>query len=328
MAKVKAEENKKEGLDLFLAEMNKTYGKEIFVKDLKNITVTKIKTGSLALDIALDGGIPKGKMAEIFGINQSGKSSLCYETAANFQKQFPGEEILMIDLEDTFTDEYVKSLGIDTTKNFRVMKPKTGEHTYEILISFAKNIKGGLIILDSFALLLPTKEDEGDVGAAQMGSAARLNSQGLRKLFPHSAENGTTILFINQVRSTFDMYAPVATSGGKSLPFYARTRLHLSKVKGEEGVSNGCNIKLEKATYGKEGTKVNTFRLKKGKFDIIAEVMTLAEEVGIVERSGSYYSYEGTALGQGKGQLKQLLEDNPELLLDIENRIRKHYGII
>jgi len=327
MAKSKVDEVKKQGLDSFMDEMNKTFGKEIFVKDLKNVTVTKIGTGSLALDIALDGGFPKGKMAEVFGINQSGKSSCCFETAANFQRDYPDEPIILIDLEDTFTDGYVKSLGLNTDKNFRVMKPKTGEQTYEILISFAKNIVGGLIILDSFALLLPSKEDEGDMGAAQMGSSARLNSQGLRKLFPHSSQNGTTILFINQIRTTFDIYSPIATSGGKSLPFYSRTRLNLSKVKGEDGVSNGCNIKLEKATYGKEGTKVNTFRLLKGKFDKLREIVECGETAGIIKRSGAYFSYKDTTLGQGMTKAKQTLEDNPELTEELEKSIRQHYGI-
>lgn len=326
--------DKVEGIELsasdnFLANISKFFGKDsgIVVDDFENIKVDKFSTGSLALDIRLDGGIPRGKMAEIFGINQSGKSSLCFEAASNFQKKYKGEPVMLIDLEDTFEPNYIKSLGVDISSNFFLMKPKTGEDAYELMINFAKNFKGGLIILDSVSLLLPAKEEEGDMGAYQMGSAARLNSQGLRKLFPHTSKNNTTVLFINQIRDSFDMYKPVATSGGKSLPFYTRTRLQMSKVKGEEEVSNGCNIKLEKATYGQEGVKLSTFRLLKGKFDVLREIIEIGSEIGLIQKSGSWFSYGESKIGQGFTSVKLLLEDNPELAEELEMKIRNHFNI-
>jgi len=319
----------KSGADLFLADMNKLFSKDsgVMVPDIDSIKVVKFQTGSLALDIYLDGGIPKGKMFEAFGKNQSGKSSLCLEAAGKFQETYPEEHILFLDLEDTFTPEYALNLGLNPHKNFILMKPKTGEDSFETLIKFAKNLKGGLIILDSVSLLLPEKEDEGEMGAHQMGSQAKLMSQGLRKLFPHAAKNGTTVMFINQIRDTFDTYKPVATSGGNALAFYTRTRLNLSKVKSENPLTTGNNIKLEKSTYGKEGTTVNTARLIKGRFDVMSEIIQISCEIGLMERAGSYYKYDGTTIGQGMAAVRELLADNPELMKELEMKIRKHFGI-
>jgi recombination protein RecA len=326
---VKKEVVEKSGADKFLAEMGAYFGKgsDVLVEDLSAIKVERIPTGSLALDIYLDGGYPKGKMLEAFGMNQSGKSSLCIEMGGKFQELYPDEHVLFVDLEDTFTPEYTSSLGINVNKNFHLMKPKTGEDSFEVLISFAKNLKGGLIILDSVSLLLPIAEDEGDMGKAVMGSQARLMSQGLRKLFPHTSKNGTTVLFINQVRDTFDMYKPVATSGGKAIGFYTRTRLHLSKVKGVDGVSVGCNIKLEKATYGKEGKTVKTARLIKGRFDRLTEIIQIGSEAGVIVRSGAYYKYQDATIGQGIENAKATLEENPDMAEQIEREIREYFNI-
>ena len=327
--KDKIEDVKVSPTDKFLADIGAMFGKNsgIVVNDFENIKVDKFSTGSLSLDIQLEGGFPRGKMAEIFGINQSGKSSLCFESTSQFQKKYKGEPVMLIDLGDTFEPSYVKSLGVDISNNFFLMKPKTGEDAYELMINFAKNFQGGLIILDSVSLLLPAKEEEGDMGAFQMGSAGRLNSQGLRKLFPHTSKNNTTVLFINQIRDTFDQYKPVATSGGKSIPFYARTRLNMSKVKGEDEVSNGCNIKLEKATYGQEGVRVNTFRLLKGRFDVLREIIDIGSEIGLIQKSGSWFSYGDTKIGQGFSSVRVMLEDNPELAKELEDKIRNHFGI-
>lgn len=326
---VKKEAAVKSGADAFLSEMGKFFGKDsgVIVSDVDNIKVEKFSSGSLALDISLDGGVPKGKMLEAFGANTSGKSSLCLEAAGKFQEKYPNEHLLFVDLEDTFTPQYARAMGVNVDKGFTLMKPKTGEDSFETLISFAKNLKGGLIILDSISLLLPAAEDEKEMGAATMGSQAKLMSQGLRKLFPHAAKNGTTVLFINQTRGTFDQYKPVATSGGNSMGFYARTRLQLSKVKGEKGITTGCNIKLIKATYGHEDTTVSTARLVRGRFDILTEVITIATEAGIIERSGAYYKYNGSTLGQGILKVKETLEDNPELAEELEGKVRAHFSI-
>lgn len=322
-------ESKKSEKEIFLEQLKKQFGKDsgLVVTNIDDITIEKFKTGSLALDIYLEGGFPKGKMVEGFGINQGGKTSLFLEAAGKFQEKYPEEHVMIVDLEDTFTPEYASELGLNPFHNFILTKPKTGEDAFEVLINFAKTFKGGLIILDSVSLLLPVKEEDNEMGSAQMGSQARLMSQGLRKLFPHASKNGTTILFVNQIRTTFDMYAPVATSGGKSLPFYARTRLHLSKVKGEEGLSNGCNIKLEKATYGREGNTVRTTRLIKGKFDVLTEIIQIGSECGLIERNGAFYKYDGSVIGQGQLNARKTLEDNPELADELETKIRKHYGI-
>lgn len=257
-------------------------------------------------------------------------TTACIEGAAQFQKAYPNSQILWIDLEDTFDAYYCRKIGLDTKKNFQVFRPHTGEQAYELMKMFAQNEKNGLLILDSVALLLPEAEDEGDMGKAVMGSQARLNSQGMRKLFPHSRVSSTTMFFINQTRDKLGVMFgnPTTTPGGNAIKFYARTRLEFSKAQGEKDadgnfISNKTSIKTEKANFGYPRQKVDIY-IKFGEgFDREKEVIDVATELGIIEKSGSWYSYNGSKLGQGSDAVKALLTDNIELMEEIESKIKE-----
>ena len=328
-------ENKTEDLtpkELFLNNFLSKVGKGTnIVKDVDDLEIVKFSTGSLKLDVELKGGYPKGTFIESAGFQGAGKTTSCIEAAVQFQKAFPDELILWVDIEKVFDKVYFQRLGLDTNpERFILLRTRTGEEAFEAMIEFGKSVKGGFIVLDSVTLLLPEKEDESDMGQAQMGSQARLMSQGLRKLFPHSSKNETTVFFINQLREKLGvMYGKnTTTTGGKSLGFYTRTRLEMSRVKGEyEETSFGCNILLEKATFGNEKQKVNTHLLLDGGFDKIADIMDLGVESGVLTKAGAWFVYGETKIGQGKEQTRALLEDNLELSNEIEIKIRQFYGV-
>lgn len=318
--------------DLFLQNITGFLGKDsgaIIAAD--KVVIEKFSSGSLALDIELKGGHVKGTMIEPFGFNQSGKTTSCAESAREFQKAYPNEMVLLVDLEKAFDPSRYKALGVDISpERFILVRPGVGEDAFETMIQFCKTFKGGMIILDSVSLLLPGKEDEGSVGDAVMASQARLMSQGLRKLFPHSSKSNTTVFFINQLRMKIGMVFgnPETTSGGNSLAYYTRTRLNFSKVKGDNPEeANGCNIKLSKASFGNEGVTVKTHLRHGSGFDKLMEILDLSEVLGLIKKSGSWFSYQGTNIGQGKPATRQMLADNPELAEELELKIRNHFNI-
>lgn len=320
--------NNLEALKNFKSNILKNFGKENnIIKNVDDIVIERFSTGNTKLDIELKGGYPKGTYIELYGVNQSGKTTAAIEAAIQFQKKYPDEPILWIDLEKVFEKAFFEHLGLDLNPDkFILVRPSTGEKTYEIMIDFSKSIKGGLVILDSVALLLPEKEDEQDMGAAQMASQARLMSQGLRKLFPHTSKNETTLIFINQVATNIGvMYGDAdVTSGGRRLGYYTRTRLKLSKVKGKyPEICNGCNISLVKATFGNEGVKVESHISKNGGFDKMVDLVDAAIDLDVINKSGSWYSYNETKIGQGLQGVIDLLNDNPELLEEIESKIKE-----
>lgn len=332
MTKKKEEEVKTTDTDLFLASIGKMFNKKSgVIQDPDNIPMIRFPSGSLALDIKLKGGYVKGTFIELMGFEASGKTTSCIQAAAEFQKEYPEEHILWLDIEKVFDKEYFNMLGVDTDpKRFTLLRTRTGESSYEAMIEFAKIFKGGAIFVDSVSLLLPEKEDESDMGQAQMGSQARLMSQGLRKLFPHASKNETTVFFINQLRQQIGvMYGDTSiSSGGKSLGYYTRTRLKLSKVKGQNtDEANGCNIALTKATFGDEGSKVETHLHQSGGFDKAWEIMEIGEITGVLGKSGHRFVYGETVIGNGKLDTRNTLADNPELMLELETKIRQHYGI-
>lgn len=330
--KIKEDLENKSGKELFLTNFLNKVGKNTeIVKNVNDLKIEKFSTGCLKLDVELKGGYPKGTYIESSGFQGAGKTTSCIEAAVQFQKAFPDEIILWIDIEKVFDKVYFEKLGLDVnSEKFILLRTRTGEEAFEALIEFCKSVKGGFAVIDSVALLLPEKEDEADMGQAQMGAQARLMSQGLRKTFPHSSKNETTIFFINQLKEKLGvLYGKnTVTSGGKSLGYYTRTRTELSRVKGEyEETSFGCNILLEKATFGNEKAKVNTHLLYEGGFDKIADIMDLGIESGVLTKSGSWFVYGDTKLGQGKEQTRTLLEDNIELSNELEIKIRNYYGI-
>ena len=196
------------------------------IKNVNEKDIERFGSGSYLLDRELGGGHVKGKIIELYGDNQSGKTTQCIHIVSEFQKKYPDEPVIWLDLEDVFDKTYFEALGVNLDEDkFMLLQPETGEDSWQTVISFAKSIKGGLVVIDSVSLLLPEKEDEGLVGDAQMGSAARMNSQALRKLMPHLTKAKTTVVLINQTRSSIGGYGdPNVTTGVNAFKFYARKK--------------------------------------------------------------------------------------------------------
>lgn len=312
------------GLETFRENLVKMFGKnsDIVVENLEDRVIEKFPTGSLKLTKDLKGGYPKGKIVEFSGENQSGKTTACIEGAAEFQKKYPAEPILWVDLEDVYDPEYNSTIGLDVTANFILVKPETGEQAWDIIIDFCRSVTGGLVVLDSVSLLLPESEDEGSVGDANMALAARMNSKGLRKVMPHLSKQKTTFFVINQIRTTIGGYGdPNITTGGKAWAFYARTRIKCAGLKGEPGISSMHRFTLVKANYGiKDSTPHVSIVYGQG-FDQIGEVLDLAVEFDIIQKAGSWFSYGDTKLGQGANTVREILTDNPELYEEIKTKI-------
>lgn len=298
--------------------------------NVEEIRQDRFSTGNLKLDIELKGGYVKGTIIELYGYEKSGKSTSSAEAVREFQKKYPEEMVLWLDLEKAFDPTFFKKIGVDLNEDrFILSRPMSGEAAFDTVKTFCQSFEGGLIVIDSVSLLLPEKEDEQEMGNAQMGSQAKMMSQGLRKTFPHISKSNTTVIFINQLREKIGvMFGDnTTTSGGKSLAFYARTRIKISRVKGEYvDTSFGCNMYLEKATYGNEGVRINTHLRHEGGFDRVSDLMVLAIEAGIIEKSGSWFSYSGTKLCQGIVSLKEILQDNEEMTEDITNKLMENAG--
>jgi recombination protein RecA len=313
----------------FLSVVDKTFGKKDspFITKPREIFIEKFPTGSIRFDELLKGGYPKGTVIELFGENQSGKSSSAMEAARQFQEKYPTEPILWLDLEKVFDPAYFDGIGVNIeTELFMLFdgKKMTGEKAYDLIHTFADKFKGGLIVVDSVPLLLPEKEDESDMGMATMGNAGRLNSQGMRKLLPKMAINNTTVILLNQIRDNIGGYGDTKKStGGNAIPFYARTRIKVAKEKGEDGVSQLCRWTIEKANYGMPKGTVAKTELVFGKgFNPLYDLVDMATEKGIIQKSGSWFKYGETTIGQGAYGVQQVLEDNPELREEIEKLVR------
>ena len=312
-------------------EMTKYFGKAsgVVINKPEDLKIEKFSTGSMLLDAELAGGYPKGKVVELYGDNSTGKTTTAIHAAKEHQAKYPGEPILWIDLEQVFDPAYNESIGLKCTEGdeFILLRPSIGEDVYKAAIDFCKLNRGGLVVIDSVSLILPAKEDEGDVGDAQMASQARLNSQGLRMLFPHASHSGTTVMFLNQVRSKIGGYGDTdVTSGGRAIPFYSRVRLKTNRSKGEEGVSMGISYKIIKGTFGKpgcEGSLIRTSILFGEGLDRISEIIDVALEHGVLLKSGSWFSYEGNQLAQGKHAVRDLLKEDQNLLKEIMDKVEK-----
>ena len=306
--------------------IKKTFGKNsgILIEDAYNIKIEKFPSGSFLLDLDLKGGWAKGTLIEIFGENQSGKTTTVIHAVAEHQKKYPEEPILWVDLEKVYDPYYFKQIGIDISEDkFILLRPSSGEDTWESIISFVKTFDNGVIVLDSVALLLPKKEDEGSVGDAQMALAARMNSQGLRKLFPYMKPGGTTVFAINQTRKNIGGYGdPNVTTGGEAWDFYARTRVKTSVSKGEAGEYSVHKFKQVKSNYGKKDVITET-TISYGKgFDTKKEILLACIANDIIQKNGSWFSYGDTRLGQGLDNVSNLIGDNPELYDELVNKLK------
>lgn len=321
--------DKLKALQLTLDKLEKSYGKGTIMKlgDSAVEPVESISTGSLGLDIALGiGGLPKGRVIEIYGPESSGKTTLAIHAIAECQKQ--GGIAAFIDAEHAFDKFYAKKLGVDI-ENLLISQPDNGEQALEIADNLIRSGAIDIIVIDSVAALVPKSEIEGEMGDSKMGLQARLMSQALRKLTGTIAKTGCCCIFINQLREKIGVMFgnPETTTGGNALKFYASVRLdvrRISQIKDSDEVSgNRVKVKIVKNKVAPP------FRL--AEFDImfgegiskVGEIIDLGVEYEVIKKSGSWFSYGDTKLGQGRDAVKQLILDNPDLMDELETKIRE-----
>jgi recombination protein RecA len=320
---------KLKALEMTLGNIEKQYGKGTIMKlgdnPIENIPF--ISTGSIGLDAALGiGGLPRGRVIEIYGPESSGKTTLALHAIAEAQKK--GGIAAFIDAEHAFDRFYAQKLGIDI-QNLLVSQPDNGEQALEIVDNLIRSGAIDIIVIDSVAALTPKSEIEGEMGDSKMGLQARLMSQALRKLTANISRTGACCIFINQLREKIGVMFgnPETTTGGNALKFYASIRLDIRKInqikEGEESTGNRVKVKVVKNKVAPP--------FKKAEFDIIygqgisrtGEIIDLATDFNIIKKSGSWFSYGDTKLGQGRDAVKKLLLDNPELADELEVKVRE-----
>jgi len=323
------QKEKLKALQQTIERLEKSYGKGIVMKmnDETKVSVDVIPTGSFGLDLALGvGGFPRGRIIEIYGPESSGKTTIALHTIAEAQKT--GGICAFIDAEHAFDKFYAEKLGIDTS-NLLISQPDDGEQALEIADNLVRSGAIDVMVIDSVAALVPRAEIEGDMGDSKVGLHARLMSQALRKLTGTISKTGCVAIFINQLREKIGIMFgnPETTTGGNALKFYATIRLDIrrsSQIKdSDEVIGNRTKVKVAKNKVAPP-FRVVEFDIMYGKgISRVGEVLDIAVDANIVQKSGSWFSYDGTKLGQGRDTVKGLLEDNPELLADIEAKILK-----
>lgn len=320
---------KLKALQLTIDKLEKTYGKGTVMRlnDKRVQDIPAISTGSLGLDIALGvGGIPRGRVAEIYGPESSGKTTLSMHCIAEAQKA--GGLAAFIDAEHAFDKTYAENLGIDT-ENLLISQPDDGEQALEITEHLIRSGAIDLIVIDSVAALVPRSELEGEMGDSKMGLQARLMSQAMRKLTGVISKTGCACIFINQLREKIGVMFgnPETTTGGNALKFYASVRLDIRRIgqikeSADQIIGNRTRVKVVKNKVAPP-FKVVEFDIMYGKgISKVGEILDLGVELDIVNKAGSWFSYKGNKLGQGRDAVKQLLSDNPELSEEIERKIR------
>lgn len=323
-------EQKKKALDAVLQNIEKQFGKGSVMRLGDNDNIQKIEaisTGSLTLDRALGiGGLPKGRIVEIYGPESSGKTSISLQTIAQAQKN--GELCAFIDAEHALDPEYAEKLGVDL-ENLYVAQPDTGEQALEILDSLIRSKAFGMIVVDSVAALVPKAEIEGDMGDSHMGLQARLMSQGLRKVTGAIKDANTLVIFINQIRMKIGVMfgSPETTTGGNALKFYASVRLDIRRTgqvkEGDEVVGVESTVKVIKNKVAPPFKQAKYESRFKTGIDREGEVIDLAVEYGFVEKAGAWYSYNGSKLGQGKEKSKEFLKENETIYEEIFAKVRQ-----
>jgi recombination protein RecA len=320
---------KLKALEMTLGNIEKQYGKGTIMKlgDTPIENIPFIPSGSIGLDAALGiGGLPRGRVIEIYGPESSGKTTLALHAIAEAQKL--GGIAAFIDAEHAFDRFYAQKLGIDI-ENLLVSQPDNGEQALEIVDNLIRSGAIDIIVIDSVAALTPKSEIEGEMGDSKMGLQARLMSQALRKLTANISKTGSCCIFINQLREKIGVMFgnPETTTGGNALKFYASIRLDIRKVnqikEGEESTGNRVKVKVVKNKVAPP--------FKKAEFDIIygqgisrtGEIIDLATDFNVIKKSGSWFSYGETKLGQGRDAVKKLLVDNPELADELEARVKE-----
>ena len=327
-------DEKLKALDAALVQIEKQYGKGAVMKlgdPSAQMNVETIPTGSLSLDIALGlGGIPKGRIIEIYGPESSGKTTVTLHMIAEVQKR--GGIAGFIDAEHALDPVYAKNIGVDID-NLYISQPDNGEQALEITETMVRSGAIDIVVVDSVAALVPKAEIDGDMGDSHVGLQARLMSQALRKLTAVISKSNCTVVFINQLREKVGVMFgnPETTTGGRALKFYASVRMDVRRIEtlkqGGEMVGNRTRIKVVKNKIAPP--------FKEAEFDIMfgkgiskeGDIVDLASNVGIINKSGAWFAYEGNKIGQGRENAKQYLRDNPAVCDEIENKVREHFGL-
>jgi recombination protein RecA len=328
-----AANDRERALETALAQIERQFGKGSVMRlgDDARAPIEVIPTGSIALDIALGvGGLPRGRVVEVYGPESSGKTTLTLHAVANAQKA--GGIVAFIDAEHALDPDYAKKLGVDTDA-LLVSQPDTGEQALEITDMLIRSGAVDLIVIDSVAALVPRAEIEGEMGDSHVGLQARLMSQALRKITGALSQSKTTAIFINQLREKVGVMfgSPETTTGGRALKFYASVRLDIRRIEtlkdGTEAVGNRTRVKVVKNKVASP--------FKQAEFDIIygqgisreGGLIDMGVEQGFVRKAGAWYTYEGDQLGQGKENARNFLRDNPELADEIESKIKEKLGV-
>jgi recombination protein RecA len=325
--------DREKALDVALAQIEKQHGKGAVMRlgDRPYVPIEVIPTGSIALDVALGiGGLPRGRIVEIYGPESSGKTTVALHAVANAQAA--GGIAAFIDAEHALDPEYARALGVDTDA-LLVSQPDTGEQALEIMDMLIRSGAIDLVVVDSVAALVPRAEIEGEMGDSHVGLQARLMSQALRKITGALSNSGTTAIFINQLREKIGVMfgSPETTTGGKALKFYASIRLDVRRIEtlkdGGEAVGNRTRCKVVKNKVAPP--------FKQAEFDIVygqgisreGSLIDVGVEQGFIKKSGAWYTYEGDQLGQGKENVRCFMRDNPDLADEIEKKIKEKLGI-
>ena len=329
-----ANEDKKRALDAAIAKLEKDFGKGTVMRlgdPSAQVAVETIPTGSLSLDLALGlGGVPKGRIVEIYGPESSGKTTVALHMIAEVQKR--GGIAGFIDAEHALDPVYAKNIGVDIDELY-ISQPDSGDQALEITETMVRSGAMDIIVVDSVAALVPKQEIEGDMGDSHVGLQARLMSQALRKLTPVISKSNCVVIFINQLREKVGVMFgnPETTTGGRALKFYSSVRMDVRRIEtlkqSGEMVGNRTRVKIVKNKIAPP--------FKEAEFDIMfgkgisksGDILDLAANCDVVKKSGAWYAYEGEKIGQGRENAKSFLEANPEIMDEIEKKVRTHYHL-
>lgn len=334
VVKVTNSEEKKKALDAAIAKLEKDFGKGAVMKlgeSGAHVSVETVPTGCLSLDLALGlGGVPKGRVIEVYGPESSGKTTVALHMISEVQKR--GGIAGFIDAEHALDPVYAKNIGVDIDELY-ISQPDSGDQALEIAETMVRSGAIDIIVIDSVAALVPKQEIEGDMGDSHVGLQARLMSQALRKLTPVISKSNCVVIFINQLREKVGVMFgnPETTTGGRALKFYASVRMDVRRIEtlkqGGEMVGNRVRVKIVKNKIAPP--------FKEAEFDIMfgkgiskeGDILDLAANVNVVNKSGAWYAYNGEKIGQGRENAKIYLSEHPEMMAEIAEKVRAHYGL-
>ncbi len=319
--------DKKKALELVLGQIERNFGKGSIMRlgDATQMKVETISTGALTLDLALGGGLPKGRVIEIYGPESSGKTTVALHALAEVQRQ--GGTAAFVDAEHALDPIYAANLGVDI-ENLLVSQPDTGEAALEIVDQLVRSAAVDVVVIDSVAALVPRAEIEGEMGDTHVGLQARLMSQALRKITGNIGKSGCTVIFINQLRLKIGVTygSPETTTGGQALKYYASVRLDIRRIqtlkRGTEEYGNRAKVKVAKNKVAPP-FRIAEFDIIFGKgISTLGCVVDMAEETGVIVRKGAWYSYNGENISQGRDNAIKYMEDNPAIAVEVEKLVR------